>query len=223
MKKTFLFVAIIIVIVIGAYFYVTRPVSAPTVDISQVSDKLSNETASSSLYRISQTDSKAEFSINEILYGKPKLVIGTTSQIAGDIIISGNQITIGTIKLDAKTLVTDSSSRNGAINRLILKTDNADNEFIVFKPISNDFTGTTTLDKLISFNITGDLTVSGITKPTTFAITITVSADKVTGTASTTIKRADFGLVIPNLSFIANVDDAIPLTATIIADKVTNP
>lgn len=222
MKKTFLALIVIIIIVGGAFLYSVRPASAPTQDIQAVSDTLSATTSGSSLYRISQSESRAEFTVNEMLYGKPKLVVGTTTQIAGDITVAGNKVVIGTIKLNAKTLVTDSPQRNGALSRLILKAEDPANEFMVFVPTSNDFTGTIEAGKQISFNVTGDFTISGVTKPATFKVALTPGTDKVTGTASTTIKRSDFNLKIPNLSFIANVDDAIPVTATIVANKVSN-
>ncbi len=219
MKNITIALVIIIVVAIGSFFYVTRPVSAPTADIQSVSDTMAS-TSGSTLYRISQSESRVEFTVNELLYGKPKLVVGTTTQVAGDISVQGSKITMGAIKLNAKTLVTDSPQRNGAINRLILKTDAPANEFVVFAPSSNDFSGTLAEGKQASFSVIGDLTVSGVTKPATFKVTLTPAAGKLVGTASTTIKRSDFGLKIPNLSFIANVDDAIPVTASIVANKI---
>src|SRR4051794_30541351 len=132
MKKIILSIVVIAALIAGGYYlYITRPASAPSQDIQAASDTL-NATATSTLYRISQSQSSAQFTINEMLYGKPKLVIGTTTQIAGDIEVSPAKMTIGTIKLNAKTLTTDNTSRNGAINHLILKTDSPANEFVVF-------------------------------------------------------------------------------------------
>lgn len=220
MSKTLGIVLAVIVIAIAGYVYVTRPVSGPSQDINDVSAKLPAGSATSSVYRISQDQSVVRFTIGELLNGKPKLVVGTTTQIAGDISIQGNDISLGTLTLNAKTLVTDSANRNGAIVRLILKSDKPENEFVTFKPTSDDFIGTLENGKSIAFEVFGDLTISGVTKPATFEVTATVTDERIMGTATTKIRRADYNLVIPNLSFIASVDEEIPVTANIVAERV---
>lgn len=220
MKKIISLVVILLVF-IGLYFYNTRPVAAPTQDIQTVSAKLPAGSTVSNVYRIQQTDSKVEFSINELLYGKPKLVIGTTNQVAGDISLSkDSQINIGELKISASTFVTDSTQRNGALARLILHADKPENEYIIFKPTSNDLKESIVLGKEVVFNVSGDLTISGVTKPATFKVVANVTADSITGTAEATVKRGDFNLIIPNFSFLANVDESFKVNLTIVAKKI---
>ncbi len=221
MKKTLISLIVIILISVGFYMYATRPVSAPTQDIQAVSDTLT-ASSTATLYRVSQTSSKVEFNIHEILSGKPKLVVGTTNQVAGDITVTGSKIVFGAMKLDAKTLKTDSTSRDGALNHMILQTDTPENEYVTFQPSSNDFNGTIVAGQPVTFNVMGNLTISGVTKPATFAVNATVNPDSITGTASTTVSRADFGLKIPNFPFLADVKDQFSVAVTIVADKVTN-
>jgi polyisoprenoid-binding protein YceI len=139
--------------------------------------------------------------------------------VAGDIAVTAQGISLGELRLDARTLATDSANRNGAMQRFILKTTTAGNEYIVFKPTSG-YAGTVSLGTPVSFDVAGDLTIAGVTKPAVFKVTATVTDTKVTGTATTRIKRSDFGLIIPNIPFVANVDDEFPVTLQIIADKV---
>jgi polyisoprenoid-binding protein YceI len=220
MKKIiWIIIAVIVVLVLG-FLYITRPVSAPTQDINTVSAKLPAGSAVSSVYRISQEKSLVRFTMNELLNNKPFLVVGTSTQIAGDIALKDGRFEIGTLTLNAKTLITDNSRRNGAIVRLILKSESPENEFITFKPTSSDFTGSVAAGVPATFNVMGDLTISGVTKPATFKVTATATDEAVTGTATVTIKRSDFNLVIPTLSFIANVDDEFPITASIVADRL---
>ncbi|MBX4209093.1 YceI family protein [Candidatus Parcubacteria bacterium] len=219
MKKTLLVILALVIVGFGAFAFLTRPVAAPTGNIQSAAD--APAATSSAVYRISQASSKVEFQIHETLYGKPKLVIGTTSQISGDIAVSGSKIDIGTIKIDARTLKTDSSSRDGAIDRLILNAGKEGNEYIVFKPTSADLAGAGAPGKQVSFNVTGDLTISGVTKPATFMVTATIAGDKISGTASTTVKRSDYGLKIPSFSFIADVGDQFSVSADIVADKIS--
>ncbi len=101
---------------------------------------------------------------------------------------------------------------------LILKSNKVENEFITFKPTSSS--PAIELGKMTTFDITGDLTISGVTKSATFSVTLTATEDSVSGKATTKIKRSDFNLVIPNLSFIANVDDEFPITVDVVANRI---
>jgi polyisoprenoid-binding protein YceI len=213
---------IIAVVLFAGYLYATRPLSKPTEDVQNVTNTLKPLSNITSVYRISKEGSKVEFQMNELLNGKPKLVVGTTTQIAGDIAITNSHVDFGEIKIDARTLETDSSQRNAALNRFILKTGTAGNEYITFKQISNDFKGTIKEGEEAAFTATGDLTISGVTKIQRFTITMKLSGDTLTGRAQIKIKRSDFGLSIPNLSFIANVDDEFPVTIDITAKKVSS-
>jgi polyisoprenoid-binding protein YceI len=160
-----------------------------------------------------------------MLRGEPFSPVGTTSQITGDIIVSNASGTpsanVGLISIDARTIHTDSAQRDGAINRLILKTGTPGNEYVTFKPTS--FSGLP--DQIVpgaafSFSVTGDLTISGVTKSETLAITATLDGDTISGTMSGSFKRSDFNLVIPNIPFVANVSDEIKISSTFVATRV---
>jgi polyisoprenoid-binding protein YceI len=220
MKKILIALIVIILIGAGAYAYIVRPVAAPTEDVQSVTDTLKPfDNTATTLYRLTD-GTTAEFQMNELLYKRPKLVVGTTTEVAGDIAITGDHIQMGEFKLDARTLTTDSSQRNGAINRVILKTGTPGNEYVTFKPQTNDFTGKIEEGKPVAFNVNGNLTVSGVTKPVTFKVTMTVNGDTLTGKGETRIKRSDFGITIPNLSFLANIDDEFPIFIDVVAKKV---
>jgi polyisoprenoid-binding protein YceI len=224
--------SIIAVIIIGGglFLYQTRPTAAPTTDINTEVEHLdttdatagTTDTTAIKTLRIVGAESKATFSLNEVLNGTPTLVVGTTSQVAGDIQISATapaKLTIGEIKIDARTLKTDNERRNGALGRLILKSDQTGNEYITFKTTAiTGLPDTIETDKAFSYTIAGDMTVRGVTKPVTFKTTNTFKADgSFVGSADTTIAYADFGISIPDLSFLANVDKTTKLSISIVA------
>jgi len=210
-KKIIITILAIILIIIVIFLYITRAPSAPSKDIdSVINNQISTSTSQN--YKISK-ESTIEFRIDEILRDKPFTAIGTSSEIAGDISILGDNITIGTLAINAKTFKTDDIKRDGAITRLILKSEDPANEFIYFK--------TSRIERASStINVFGDLTISGITKPAEFKITMNITNDKITGIATSTIKRSDFDLKIPSLPFIASVDDDFTIIANIVADRV---
>ena len=204
--KLILVIVVIIAIAGGVFWYETRPVSVSNVDINtQVSHlnapaQVAGEKQNVKTFHIISAESKAQFSLNEVLAGKPTFVVGTTNQIAGDIQVDTTanpaKITIGEIKMDASTLKTDSSERNGAIQRFILKTNKTGNRYITFDP--TEITGTPAKIKTgesFSYKIAGNLIVDGTTKPVTFDATSILNADgSFTGSADTTITYGDFNV-----------------------------
>ena len=68
------------------------------------------------------------------------------------------------------------------------------------------------------FQITGDLTVHGITQPATFAMTVTpTSQTELAGAGATTVNRADYDLNIPSVPNVANVSEEVILEIEFVA------
>lgn len=169
---------------------------------------------------ISQAESQASFTISEVLRGSPKEVLGTTDQVAGQIAVNPTDLAasrVGTIQVNARTLVTDEEGRNRAIRNRILNTDAY--EFVTFAPTQiTGLSGSGALNQPFKFQITGDLTIRDVTKSVVFDVTVLAeSAERLTGTATATINRADYGLVIPSVPFVANVGEQVTLTLTFVA------
>ena len=219
MKKIIITIAVLVVIGYIGFAFTTRPVTPPSQDINEVSSKLSAGSATSSVYKISQEKSLVTFEMNELLNNKPKLVVGTTTEIGGEVALKDGKITFGDLAINAKTFVTDNENRNRAIVNLILKSNKVENEFITFEPSMSTST-VIELGKKAVFDISGNLTISGVTKTAVFNVELVATEDSVSGKATTRIKRSDFGLVIPNLSFIANVDDEFPITVDVVAERI---
>jgi polyisoprenoid-binding protein YceI len=173
-------------------------------------------------YQISQEEAQVRFNIYEQLRGQPKDVIGVSNQIAGQIAVDLNDLStvqIGEIVINARTLETDDSRRNQAIRNRILFTDQY--EFINFMPTQiSGLSGSAAPGQSFTFQVTGDLTIKDVTKPVTFDVTMKVeSAERLVGSAKTTIALADFNLSVPSVPFVANVGE----TMTLESDFVLTP
>ena len=219
MKKIIWAVLIVVVVAGGAFLFYTRPASAPSEP-----ETGSTETATSTGAYSITGESTAEFRIGEILNGKPFTPVGVTSAISGSFsIVEKDGVrtpVLDEIKINARTFKTDDERRDGAIAHLILKSEDPANEFIVFKPMETVGTPDSfDLDTEYSFRILGNLTISGVTKQVWFDVTATVGASEAHGTAIAEIKRSDFSLVIPNVPFVASVNDSFQIKATIVAKK----
>jgi polyisoprenoid-binding protein YceI len=215
MKKILIALVIIIAAVLVAQ-YVLRAPSAPSVDISKTVET-SRSTPVKVAYDIVSTSSETSFSIKETLAGKPFTAVGKTNQIAGTVSVEQGYVSTGVIKINARTFKTDSASRDAAIARLILKSEDPSNEFIALAPIVAPVT--LLAGKPVAFTATTTVIIAGVSKPVVFNVTVKDEGAKLAIVAGATIKRSDFGLTIPNVPFVANVSDTFEVNAMITATK----
>ncbi len=207
------------VLIGGVAYNYLKPAQAASEPIQAVSITPAGS-AANTVYTIDQASSKATFTIEEVLNGAPKTVVGTTDQVAGEIAVNAtapSTAQIGTIQINARTLTTDSDQRNNAIKNMILKT-NA-NEYITFVPTAvTGLPTSATVGQSYSFQVVGQLTVAGQTREATFAVTTTPTTDgKLQGNATTTIKHADWGISIPQVPFVTGVQDTVTLALDFVA------
>ncbi len=171
-------------------------------------------------FQIVQAESKASFTLDEQLNGQPKTVVGTTDQIAGEVAVSPSDLSsvkVGVISVNARTLATDSDRRDRAIKNIILSTDSY--ELITFTPTGIvGLSGSGTPGTPYTFQITGNLTIRDKTVPVVFQTTVTAeSSTRLSGTATTTVNRGDFGLTIPNVPMVANVSEQVKIDIVFVA------
>ena len=199
------------------------PSATPTVDSTAESTSQSPSLSADNgpiIYQILPGSSKVRFELDEDLRGIRTTVVGTTDQVAGELAVDLNNLAgtqVGTIQINARTLLTDNNFRNRAIQNEILETGSY--EFITFTPTAIDgLPASAQAGAETTFTITGDLTIRDITQPVTFTITAqVVSGSEIVGSASTTIQRADFGLNIPSVRDVANVEEVVELYIDFVA------
>jgi polyisoprenoid-binding protein YceI len=172
------------------------------------------------VYEISQADSQVRFELNEELRGQPKTVVGVTDQVAGELAVNLSDLAstqVGVIQINARTLATDNNFRNRAIQNQIL--DTGAHEFITFTPTSVDgLPASAAVGEEVTFTVSGDLTIRDITQPVVFTVNATaVSEGELAGTASAVVLRADFGLEIPSVPNVANVEEEVELYIDFVA------
>ena len=173
------------------------------------------------VYEISQEASEVRFELDEDLRGSRITVVGTTSQVAGQIALDFSDLStaqVGEIQINARTLATDNDFRNRAIQNEILETGAY--EIISFVPTAvNGLPASAAAAEEISFTIDGDLTIRDVTAPVTFTVTATaVSTTQISGTATATVLRDTYGLNIPEVPNVANVENEVDLIITFVAN-----
>lgn len=198
------------------YIYASGGSGTPTAALS--APTLEPTTAAQKVYRIDPNQSEVRFTLDEKLMGNPTTVVGKTNQIAGDILIdpsSPTKSTIGAIRINARSLATDNEMRNRMIRSQILQSSQDQYEFIEFTPKSiTGLPDKVTAGQAVNLKITGDLTIRDVTKSVTFDTTVTLVSDPaeyLQGSATTTVKRADFNLEIPKVPSVADVTEEVKL------------
>ena len=194
-----------------------------TMEEEAVAEETTDEKAVAGLvvYEISQGDSEVRFELDEDLRGVRTTVVGMTDQVAGQIALDFSDLAtaqVGEIQINARTLATDNNFRNRAIQNEIL--DTGDYEFISFVPTAvNGLPASAAVGEEISFTIDGDLTIRDITEPVTFSVVATaVSDSQISGTATATVLRDTYGLNIPEVPNVANVENEVDLIINFVAD-----
>jgi polyisoprenoid-binding protein YceI len=180
----------------------------------------SGDTPTPLVFSIVPEQSEVRFYIDEVLRGADNTVVGTTNQVAGELAVdpaNPSQSRVGTILVNARTLTTDNDFRNRAIKNQILDTNSY--EFITFVPAQlQGLPDSAAVGESYDFQITGDLTIRDVTHQVTFAVNVTpLSETELHGTASTTVTRGDYGLVIPDVPSVSSVSEEVTLEIDFVA------
>ena len=120
------------------------------------------------------------------------------------------------MRVDLRTLTTDSSRRDNAIRSRWLESDTY--------PYA-DFVSTDALNlpaayqdgQEVTFDLVGDMTIRDVTKSVTWQVKGVRNGTTVTGTATTVIAMSDFGIAPPNIANMIKVEDAVTLEVSFFA------
>lgn len=222
MKKIIITLVLLAVLGGAAFLYMTRPVSAPSA--IALAPIVSSEVipAGTETFVIVPEKSEAKFEIDEVLMNSPFHVVGVTKDVSGQILVNTidpKSSMVSPIQINARTLKTDSDMRNGALGRMILKSEA--NEFITFTPT----TVSALPDKFqigvqYTFETIGQLTIAGTTKEAVFNVKArAVSDNEIQGIATSSLKYADYAITIPSVPMVASVSDIVDLTFSFVAVK----
>ena len=178
--------------------------------------------ATGKLFRIVQENSQVRFIINEMLIGKPNTVVGSTNQVAGEIMVDfthPENTQLGELRINVKTLQTDNEFRNRALRGQILLTTRPEFEFATFAPKKIiGLPDSVAIGEKFSFKIDGNLTVRGETHEIIFDTTvIPTTLSRLEGTARATVRYTDFNITIPDAPGVANVSEDVRLEIDFVA------
>ena len=161
------------------------------------------------------TGNQARYRVREQLVGHdlPNDAVGVTDGITGTLVVGDDGAIVPSeskFTINVATLKSDRDRRDGYVRRRILQTDSFPTVQLAPTAIRGLPTPLPTSGEH-AFQLIGDLTVRGVTHPTTWHVKATFDGNHVTGSASTGFTFEDFGLMQPKVSILLSVADSIHL------------
>lgn len=175
-------------------------------------------------YRVDPGQSRASYAVEEtFLFENNRLftAVGVTRGIAGEILLDPADpaaARVGEIVVHVGQLTSDEPRRDNAIRRIALESERY--PLATFRTTALDgLPAAITPGTTYHFRATGELTLRTATRTVTWALTATLTAERLLITATAPIKMSDFGIMPPNLSDL-RVRDDVTLTLELIATPV---
>ena len=165
---------------------------------------------------VTSTGNEARYRVREQLVNLdlPNDAVGITHDISGSLLVNPNGTIVSDssrITVNVAALKSDKDRRDGYVRGRILDATQYPTVELVptaLKGLTFPTTGSKT------FEMVGNLTVRGVTKPTTWRVDAKFDGDKVTGSASTSFPFSEFGLMQPRVPVVLSVADTIKLEYT---------
>jgi polyisoprenoid-binding protein YceI len=159
--------------------------------------------------------SSASYRVQEQLAGVnfPNDAVGTTSAVTGGIVLNADgsvNSAQSKLTIDLRTLKSDQEMRDGYIQKRTLETDKFPNAEFVPKKVTGIPVPLPAMGQA-GFQMTGDMTIHGVTSEVTFTGIATFSKTGAAGRGQTNFTFATFGLTKPTLARLLSVDDKIAL------------
>jgi polyisoprenoid-binding protein YceI len=166
-------------------------------------------------YVTAPTGNAARYRIREQLVGLdlPNDAVGETNGVTGEIAVDskGNIIASASkFTVDVAALKSDKDRRDNFVRRRVLETEQ--HPTVTFVPKSvRGITLPLPKSGKKTFELAGDLTVRGTTRPTVWKVDATFQPDRMTGAATTSFTFTDFGMTQPKVPVVLSVDETIKL------------
>jgi polyisoprenoid-binding protein YceI len=159
--------------------------------------------------------SHASYHAHEQLVGRnlPSEAVGTSPGVSGTIVLAADgsiDPTQSQIKVDLSQLTSDQSRRDNFIKGNTLQTSQF--PMATFTPrAAADLPNPLPTDGTAMFQLSGDLTVHGVTRPVTWQVTSQFTPANVSGDATTDVNISDFGMTPPKAGPVLGIQDGLTL------------
>ena len=164
---------------------------------------------------VAADSNEARYRVRERLMGHDfdNDAVGTTRDVTGQLVVDSRGRVVrdsSRIVVTLTSLASDQTRRDGFLKRRTLQIDSFPTVTLVPTEIRGG-TGTLPTSGTATFDLLGDLTVRGVTRPTVWKVTAHADGGAVAGTAATAFTFKDFALDQPRVPVLLSVADTIKL------------
>jgi polyisoprenoid-binding protein YceI len=205
--------AVVVLLVVGGpflYFNVIEGKAPARLSLSSKSGKGSPSTTTGASVPLDgpwkvASGSQAGYRVKEILFGQNHEAVGRTSNVTGQITVSGSTVNATTFTVDLTTVASDEGRRDRAFQGRIMDTASFPTAtFTLSQPIELGSVPASGAQRTVQAR--GQLTLRGTTKPVGVQLTTRYSGSLIEVSGSIPVKFAEWN--IPNPSFgPANTED----------------
>jgi len=176
-------------------------------------------------YQIDASESSVSYEVGETFFNQNNrfnVAIGVTDVISGSIQLdpeNPQNTSIGVITVDISQLKSDSGRRDRTIQDRFLESGRYPTA--TFTP--TQITGLPaeyTPGEMLSFQVTGDLTVREVTQPVTFEVQASLKEGILEGQATTTILMSTFGIGPIQMVGVLGTEDEVKISFNFVARQV---
>lgn len=173
-----------------------------------------NQAATTTLV-IDASASKASYRAHEQLVGRtlPSEAVGTTNSVTGSLVLAPDGSIVADqskITVDLSKLQSDESRRDNFIKGSTLQTSRFPMATFVPREAQGLPSPLPTSGQA-TFQLVGDMTVHGVTRPVTWQVTAQFGDASVSGAATTTVNISDFGMTPPKAGPVLSIEDGLTL------------
>jgi polyisoprenoid-binding protein YceI len=172
-------------------------------------------TSAATKLTIAPDGAEMRYRVREQLTGRPLPgdAVGSTRAVTGSVLLDPSGAIVpeqSKITVDLQTLRSDESRRDNFIQRNTLETSQFPTAELVLREAQGLPTPLPTSGEAV-FQLVGDLTVHGVTRPVTWDVTARFGEQEINGTATTEVKMTDFDMTPPRVGPVLSIEDSTKL------------
>ena len=199
------------------------PTLVPTPTPTQAAPTPAPAASSGLRLQLAQDKSEARFLSRETIANVPlpRDAVGTTKVISGVLAISGDgRVLSGQSKftVDMASLQSGNANRDRDIKARTLEVGKyPTSEFVVTEV--KGLPSPLPTSGVLKFQLIGDMTLHGVTKPVTWDVTALANVGGMIGRASAAVKFADFNMTRPLTAVVLSIEDTVRLEVDFAATR----
>jgi polyisoprenoid-binding protein YceI len=174
--------------------------------------------AAETSHPVKAESSKATYTVEETFVGKQGVfkAVGTTSAFEGALDLKAGVITGGTVKVDLRTLKSDSGQRDRTLQGRFLESEKYPYATFVITGMEG---GALQEGKMTQVTVKGKMTIHGTEKELAFKGEGGLSGGLIKLNLQTNFNMTEFGITVPDLAGMLKAEDPVLLAIEVTAGK----